>query len=214
MQIYYDNLLTEFCSKDELRPGMMEPKTEGGYTYSSDAHIFVEIPNHLLSQTYPGHEKSPDFQMALGPILFSPRRSTPLLIDKDGLKTFFEKNRTIVEHEQEECEKCEGEGYIECKCCHHENECSECDGEGIVNGLPTGRRLIPGRVKVKLGKGYFAAHLLEIIVNASADQPLYFVNKPDALKAALFQFGEIHCGQMPVLTDGEDDSLCFVHPTN
>lgn len=214
MQIYYDNLLTEFCSKDELRPGMMEPKTEGGYTYSSDAHIFVEIPNHLLSQEYPGHEKAPNFQMALGPILLSPRRDNPVLIDKATLRYFFEQHRTIVEYNEAECDKCEGQGTIFCHCCRNENECPKCDGNGIIKGPPTGKMTIPWQVKVKLGKGYFAAHLLETIVNASADQSLYFVNNPDALKAALFQFGEIHCGQMPVMTDGEDDSLCFVHPTN
>lgn len=210
MQIYYDNLLTDFCSKDGYRPGMMVPKTEGNSTYASEAHFFIEIPNHLLSQEYPGNEKSPNFQMALGSILLSPRRSEPLLIDKAAIKLFFDAHRTKVEYEN--CEQCGGEGTVECHCCGNDSECRECDGTG--NGKPTGKVTIPERVKVKIGPTYLAAHLLEIIVKASADQSLYLINKPTDKKAALFQFGEIHCGQMPVMvSDYEDDmeNPTFIH---
>lgn len=42
------------------------------------------------------------------------------------------KQNPEAELEEEECDKCNGEGDIECHNCGHLSECQECGGEGYI----------------------------------------------------------------------------------
>lgn len=41
-----------------------------------------------------------------------------------------------LEPQYEKCERCKGEGLIECDCCGHDRDCPDCNGNGYMGEIP------------------------------------------------------------------------------
>lgn len=54
--------------------------------------------------------------------------------------------------EQTECEKCHGDGVVECWHCYNKTECEECEGSGMVNTAKQQYKDRLEREKVELEK--------------------------------------------------------------
>lgn len=119
--VNYDKLLRLFVGNDELKPALMRPNTVGDMTYSTDANAMIIIPNDRLINTYPAHEKVPNYSKVIAQAipcdhivfkdtsLFAALKASPMIYDTSP------------------CDTCEGEG----ECSHCGQACADCDGKGF-----------------------------------------------------------------------------------
>jgi hypothetical protein len=124
--------LQKFCSKDETRPGITQPFTDGEWTYATDGRMMIRVP---VTEPVPWRESQPKNAYTLipdragmTPCELPPgwqARELPMRdckeCDGDG------KDRI-------ECDECKGECVIECSECGHSEDCEKCDGTGDMPG--------------------------------------------------------------------------------
>lgn len=120
-----DKLLNLFIGDDELRPWMNKPFFQDGFTYSSDAHIAIAIPQNL------GYEvlEKPNIGR-----VFTADNPCNILVDIEEIKATMNINIPNIEEvitKYTNCVSCNGEGGEECNL-DHWHDCEDCDGDGEI----------------------------------------------------------------------------------
>ena len=91
------------------------------------------------------------------------------------------------------CDKCEGEGVVDCECCGHQEECTDCCGMGRTLGVTKGqdceiclgKKTVDVGLHVMLGEAKVNGGFLDAIVTELEDVKFYCYDK---LIAVYFTF--------------------------
>jgi len=192
----YENLLPRFFSKDQLRPNLCGPNLEAGYVYGTDGHCLIRVPENKLIAPQEGWPIVPkiDYFKAVWPETLR-MLDAPIQVNVDALAKAMESIGTHIVYE--DCEKCGGDGQIDCPCCWQQMKCKTCDGSG--QGKAVGTELNDDH-NISLGCGvYLAPRLAEHLVECALDigEPIFMVTIPAARKGQLFRTGEAEILLMP-----------------
>lgn len=149
-------ILKRFCSKDDNRPAISKPFSQGEYTYATDANVLIRVPKII---DIPEVENSPNAEE---------------LFKTEEPKEYFNLPEELNNPTYKVCEQCKGKKSAECHECkgmgilefdsdynYYEVTCQTCDGLAYsecdkCNGK--GKILIPKHFKI--GEGFFSAEYL------------------------------------------------------
>lgn len=108
--------LQQFCGVDECRYYLMKPFSRDGFTWATNGHVLVRVPQR---------SEYPDIDSKIKINIAAPLKGHEAA---KFFKPAFELPPAHGSHGS--CEKCSGRGYLhdcpDCDC-----ECSRCDGSGI-----------------------------------------------------------------------------------
>lgn len=200
-----------FLSKDDFRPNMCVPFTIGEYTYATDAHTLIRIPNKLI-----------DFEIVNPEKLVDPVSIVEREIGENAGRYMLNMNdlRTVLDGIEyvdiyADCENCGGSGEIECPHCGHEDECEECDGTGENKNKVIGTEKAFKRVVLRHSTSWktkpetcFSSLYLERMVKAAEmigyKEPAIEVSCRFPNNAHCFLFGEILILIMPAYVQNDE----------
>ena len=187
----YDEILSLFVSKDELRPKILQPCKRGDYVYATDAIAIVRI---LAEKTSVDYSQSHEFYTVEN--MFSAEQYTNQLIDFTPIVEWFATVPMVPIYAP--CETCDGEGDVICDYCNHSHDCDDCDGTG--NGEVIGQE--PRRFDKYIFKNediafsYINLHRLFLTTKLEGKQAEWTVKSKNTLN--LFKVGEVEIGLMPI----------------
>ena len=153
----FDELLKCFCSTDYLRPWMCQPMTFGEMTYAANANAAIRMPA-ALAQTYEPYEGKTESIF----LKIWPESNCEIPISLAEIETALSKFEMIDLFEG--CDRCHGDGEIECACCGSISECRTCDGTGSSDTvIGKGYKFLQ---VVEIGGQYFGGEIFELLLKA------------------------------------------------
>lgn len=127
-----DYIISHFVANDECRPVLNKAYQQNGFVYASNSHIVIKVPKELCAKEYDevtiNEKKIPNFEKFMNEVemtLISEININQILPCIENIKIKLAGYET-------DCEKCDGEGEIECKCCGNTSDCEECKGTGKI----------------------------------------------------------------------------------
>ena len=127
----HQKLLEEFVlKKDNFRPDMKIPFRNGNYVCATNGVVGIMIPEKLITQKFDVGESKANLQEIVDQALKQANEScfTPFTVDFGKLPEFT--TEPVYKEESVKCNKCNGEGVIECGECGQDYNCKKCDGSG------------------------------------------------------------------------------------
>lgn len=201
----WDTLLRHFCSRDDLRPGMCQPNIVGNFVYATDAYSWIKVPYRPSFRDYGCHVKVPNFASV---------ESTFKLIEPiEILQTTIESALSKFDKRPDwvECQKCSGQGEIECHCCGNKSHCLECDGIGSIddytlpevydNGPENGGAI---EILANIVAPFQLGRLLRVLEFLKADRVFLWTN--EKRKGLLFRASDLEIVVMPLMNEGYEYS--------
>lgn len=200
----YDFILPFYCGNDSLRPLLNIPNLdENGYVYATNAHVLIKVKKENLINEYKTEPKYPNAEKMFSQLESSETVSikTESIISLLSMLKWY-KQQLIID-----CEKCDGQGEIECSHCGHDSECKECNGTGYTEkgDLQMGL-LIKSNYDsiIKIGTKYFDPNLIHIIAISAAilhEDTITMHISENNLNANIFVIKEAQIIVMPKLSD-------------
>lgn len=126
----YNFVLNLFTSDDyQYRSQLTRPGTIGDMVYATNTTSIIMIPKSKFSRNYDrlSNFLSDDIREKL----FNHNDYTSVVdrdFDPEELAEVLASARFAFK--KFNCEKCSGDGVVECECCGNESECKECHGTG------------------------------------------------------------------------------------
>lgn len=121
----YDLVLRMYVGNDNLREAMMKVNLKDGFLEATNAHIAIRMPAELAGLEYKAVVNYPNFVNVYPKEIVEEK-----MVKIDDLVSLMETGRYEFETKSENCDECQGDGYVECKCCGNEADCEQCDGTG------------------------------------------------------------------------------------
>lgn len=158
----YDYLLNLFVSADSIRPALKYPFQQEQFMIATDAHAMVVIDKNLCKKEYVNEHKAPNALKIFNDVV----RNCSETISIDRL--FSAELHFDVTYSYMDCDKCNGDGVIECTECGHEYECKACDGEGQIKipGNRCRKKVSCGRNYITIGEATFHPAGVDTLLNA------------------------------------------------
>jgi hypothetical protein len=195
-------------SNDEYRRNLNEAFMQNGFVYASNGHTLIKGPAELCKKRYQvlteEETKIPNFEKIMNEV--EAMYVSELSIDE--VLPCIDNIKVKILGYTSKCEKCNGDGEIECDCCGHSNECGSCRGEGEIKH--------PGKVMIRdvQFKNEDGEIIYSVDINGNNYNPKYLELLMFAMLAtnnstckyyngsnyrSIFKFGEIEVLIMKVL---------------
>lgn len=212
----YDFILPFFTAADTLRPAMCQIHGDAnGFVYATNAHIVIKVPAASCLMQYDAVEKYPNAEKVISGYDFKDK-ATIKTSEVVNILTAYKWVRTC---NMTTCEKCNGNGVIECEYCNHEHECEKCKGDGeFYSGIePLSLLVTPDYYHVVkiAGKTFKADYIHVLAVCASVvgvDSITLKYNDNDS-DPHIFIVGDAEIMIMP-RTQGADDFIREIKVVN
>lgn len=191
----YDELLKQFCTKDDLRGSMLNPMQWKDCNVATNGHVLIAVPQTLCEEQYNKATLNIDSVM--------PELNCNIRHEIKAIKKLFEKVELVecVDEVKGTCKECSGEGEKYCYACEHSNPCSNCDGTGqAINEVPNGKFEKKFNHKISFSKSNYMCGYLSLLVSvAETLEVKTIIQKAQyTLKANLFTIGDVTILLMPV----------------
>jgi hypothetical protein len=187
-------ILDMYVARDDLRPVLQAPFTQGGYVYATDARILIRIRESVVTGSYPVAENPNNSRF----FIETNREETITIQQLEELLSRVEMiEETHVVGKSVTCEECGGSGlvYWEHGRYEKEDDCPACDGSGysqqerkVITGNMTLNKLAP----VKLGGRTFSAGYIQTIVQTMELLGIHEIamryNEYNEMKQVIFNF--------------------------
>lgn len=205
----YDFILPFFTAADKLRPAMCQIHGDAnGFVYATNAHVVIKVPAASCLMQYEAVEKYPNAEKVLSGYVFNKEaiiKTSEIINILTAYKWLRQCNTTT-------CEKCKGNGVIECEYCNHEHECEACKGDGeLYSGIePLSLLITSDRYHVvKIAGKTFKADFIHVLAVCASvvgvDSIMLKYNDKD-LDPHIFIVGDAEIMIMP-RTQGADDFI-------
>jgi hypothetical protein len=205
----YDFILPFFLAADTLRPAMCQIHGDAnGFVYATNAHIVIKVPAASCLMQYEAVEKYPNAEKVISGYDFD-KKATIKTSEVINILTAYKWLRSC---NSTMCEKCNGEGVIECEHCGEEHDCKDCHGKGdITKGIANLSLLSTEdyyqvvKIAGKIFKADFI-HILTICAMALNVDKITVLYNENLYDPHIFEVGDARILIMP-RTESEDDFI-------
>lgn len=158
----YDYILGLFVSADPIRPALQKPFQQEQFYIATDAHALFIVDKDVCTKQYESEHKAPNALKIFNDTV----RNCDDVIGIDSL--FSAQLHYDVAYTFKDCEKCKGEGVIECSECGHTHECEDCGGDGEVKkqGNRIRKKIYAGHDHITIGDAWFSPNVVDLLLNA------------------------------------------------
>ena len=197
----YVKALKMCCGLEKYRKWMNKPFRIDNYTYATDPHTLLRVPNSLL---YTHYDELPPrgFRQERDIILkIFKAEECPYTFTQQSLRDLLNSLPQEDEYEpREECPECEGVGELDCRHCGSTYQCDKCGGEGFIDKRKLTGRKKPENTPVKIDKHVFQSDkLLKILDIAETLEYMGDIGFNPNGKTPIFNLGKCDLVIMPSL---------------
>lgn len=209
MEDNYKTILEWFVGHDKIRPSLMTPFSNEDYCFATDAHKLIAIPKTIITLAVDRDEPALS-KKAVEMIVKKPYREYPINTQY-ALDVFNPHINLIDELDKSgitECDKCQGEGEVECPCCGNLSECPDCRGTGELGRvIKTGRKIPNPEQRFLINNVKFKSCNILPVFNAAQLLNVNTINwvVSEAESANVFKVGDVSIVVMPMMQTYEDD---------
>lgn len=207
MSTKLDELILKFSDQSGFREKFAHPVQDGDFIVATEAHVLMVAPTKYFENTYIPATNFVDYKKII------PEHNAihcEMQIDVAKVLEFCKDLKEVAQYN--DCDNCDGDGFVVCLACDHEHECKDCNGTGkggkiLYYQYPQREMYI--QIKGRNFDACFIKMLCE--VSKAIEQPLVISYWGD-LRASVFYCADILMLAMPSLADydTEDTKILFL----
>lgn len=213
-QSQHKEILQLFVSSDEMRPVFHTPlrildKKGKEITVATDTMAMAVVRGHLGDGRVYDLDESAKYNRVI-----IEERNQSLKYKVQDFEDAVEKTPFVLVKKGDECEACDGDGYVdfefdhEMKTFYHEAACPICDSKGEVNIRETDEKEYDYEFRTQIGKDHFSAIQLKRLAEAAriAQQEYIYLTYQcqEGLRTNVFQIADVEIMQMPLNRYGNE----------